>query len=183
MKVIELLYSVPREQLLDRWNELYTNKFGPEGGLGYIATVLQMLTDSVPERTDMSVLVETGRAKWIEDGRPDEPWMTDERGARVDVSGLHANLVEDERDYNGEHYPINQRWALSFTAWGQWREMQVIQSEHDEPMSNLDLAAHIIEELTWHGLPEAQEQRRDEVMDRVEEFFRENPELDKRDGT
>lgn len=170
MTVIELLFSVDREQLLDRWNELYENDFDDrEQGLTYIAQVLIKLSESVGEKTDMQVMVETYGGRWTELGKPEEAWMTEDRRDAVNVSGIHANPV-DELDWKGEPYPLDTRWALGFTDWGKWREMEVIQNPHDDKMSDLDLAAHVIEELTWHGLPQAMEERRDELMDRVDEF-------------
>lgn len=172
MTVIELLFSVDRKELLDRWNELYSNDFDDdEQGMGYIAQVLVTLSESVGVKTDMKVMVETNAARWKELGKANEPWMTDERGERVEVSGIHENPV-DELDYKGDPYPADTRWALGFTSWAEWREMPVIQNPHDATMDPVTLAAHVIEELTWHGLPQAMEERRDELMDRVEEFHR-----------
>jgi hypothetical protein len=118
----------------------------------------------------MKVLVETQQARWAEQGREKTKWMTLERGKQVDVSGLHPK--SEELDWDGKPYPPDTRWAIDFTPWTEWREMEVVQNPLDEPMSSLDLATHIIEELTWHGLPSSQEERFDEVLDRVEEFNR-----------
>src|SRR5690348_6587063 len=182
MKVIELLFSVDRNELLDRWKELYTNNFSGEdehgsrefeerrAGLAYIDRVLTTLKQSVPERTDMKVLVETYRAKWVEEGRPKEHWMNEARENGVNVSGYGG--TSDELDYKGEPYPPDTRWSLSLTPWGQWREMEVVQNEHDATMDDVTLAAHIIEEMTWYGLPEAQEGVRDKLLDSVERVNR-----------
>jgi predicted nucleotidyltransferase len=185
MKVIELLFSVDREQLLNRWNELYKNDFEADpddhdsrrfeqhrAGLRYIDRVLQALKDAVPERCKLKVIVETKGAEYEQRGLK---WDAEFYGRReidknhVEVNGIGPPSAEDEPFTNeGE----NTRWAIDFTPWGQWREAEVVQNPLDAKMSDLDLATHIIEELTWHGLPSAQEERHDELMDRVGEVDR-----------
>ena len=65
----------------------------------------------------------------------------------------------------------DQIWALSFTSWGEWREMEV-QDDTGLDLNISQIAGHLYYEITWHGWETAMEERRDELSDRITELNR-----------
>ncbi len=67
--------------------------------------------------------------------------------------------------------PEGRQWALEFTPWGQWRQMAVVDAT-GKGLCVDALAAHVMYEMTFCGWPEQMEERRDSLMDTVEQIKR-----------
>lgn len=61
----------------------------------------------------------------------------------------------------------DREWALDFTPWGEWKTMEV-----DSDLTIAEQAAHLFEEMTWHGGPESMAERAASVQDAMEEVNR-----------
>ena len=98
--------------------------------------------------------------------------------AAVPVRTPMQVLVEAVTDEGGEqYYSVSGRkpgdatkWAVDMAPWEEWREMEVV-----DPTNRLttdQLAAHVFFEMTWHGWPEEIEEKKEKLLDTVEQLQR-----------
>jgi len=159
MKVKELIESIDVLKFIDAMERLYYDK--PEEQIppmtkksventlaGYVS-VLDELKGIEPVHADISVSVKyVPESTWEFDGESfvDEPFWS--------ISG---------------HKPGDpQSWAIEFNPWEEWLGMEIIAPE--TPMSNEELAAHIVWEMTFCGFTNDDVKAKNkEIFDAVEE--------------
>jgi hypothetical protein len=143
MKLIQLLTTVGVQDLCDAHNA-YREQ--PDGKYHltpqwYRETFLPTIVNKVLENLPNSVLV----LNYVET-RHDDP---------VDDGNFFDVVMVDERC---------DRWSMSFMPWGQLLNMPV-EDRTNLGLTDAQVAAHMLWELTWHGLEEEAEERRDELED------------------
>ena len=141
MRVIELASRCTPERMLEEYEAAYGTTHGHSPAS--VGEWLRRMAAAVPVRSEMQVVI---------------------------------RLIPESK-FNPEHYDVGgvvpgdpTNWAIDFTSWGQWREMEVVDTTNS--LTTDQLAAHVFYEMTWHGWPEDIEEKHQGLLDKVEQLNR-----------
>jgi hypothetical protein len=122
----ELLAKYSDEDAINRVMVLYPDQ--QKNKAGYVKAIAE-LRKKRAQKTDVSIKVETMLAK-------DDPFAEPEDKDWIDICGKKASGDEN--------------WALDLTSWNEWLSMPITE-ESLKNFSELDILAHCLWEMTWHG--------------------------------
>lgn len=145
INVLSLLTTVSVPDFVIRYNELYSSDPADSITEGYYSNVFLPIIKA-------KVLINTPYCVHVDQ-----------------VENRHDDPIDDTNEIEVTICQDGTLFAMSFAPWGEVLAMPFRCGFTDDLV---DIAVHVFWELTWHGLETDMEERRDEVMDRIEEVER-----------